>query len=345
MNTYYRQTLEKVEEILDRVIPPGADRTWGNRISGSADALVPDEAYGLINAPARDLLGRGGKRWRPVLMSFCCELCGGGDAALPFTPLVELPHNGSLIIDDIEDSSDTRRGSPAVHLVHGMDMAINTGNFLYFLPQVLIDESALPVERKYQLYSLHAEALRRLHLGQGLDIQWHRDPGAYPSRGAYLRMCRFKTGSLAALAGQAGALLAGASAEIRLLLGNLMEDLGVAFQIIDDVTNLTTGNPGKDRGDDIVEGKKSLPVILLAEKNPASRDVLSDLFLRARSLGIRDGREVVEEAIGLMDRGGAIDEARKEAEEMLLRVRETLTERFQPSPAREAVEELVASFL
>lgn len=337
--------MEKVEEILDRVLPPGADRTWGSRVSGSPDASVPDEAYGLINAPARDLLGRGGKRWRPVLMSFCCELCGGGEAALPFTPLVELPHNGSLIIDDIEDSSDTRRGQPAVHLVHGMDMAINTGNFLYFLPQVLIDESDLPVESRYHLYSLHAEALRRLHLGQGLDIQWHRDPGAYPSRAAYLRMCRFKTGSLASLAGQAGALLAGASGETRELLGNLMEDLGVAFQIIDDVTNLTTGNPGKDRGDDIVEGKKSLPVILLAEKDPASRDILSNLFLRARSRGIIEGREVVEEAIGLLDRGGTISRARREAEEMLQGVREALKDRFPPSPAREAMEELLASFL
>ena len=337
--------MEKVEEILDRVIPAGAEGAWGNRVSGAADTAIPAEAYGLINAPARDLLGRGGKRWRPVLMSFCCELCGGGEAALPFTPLVELPHNGSLIIDDIEDSSDTRRGRPAVHLLHGLDMAINTGNFLYFLPQVLIDESHLPAEQKYRLFSLHAEALRRLHLGQGLDIQWHRDPGTYPSRAAYLRMCRFKTGSLASLAGQAGAILAGASGETRELLGRLMEDLGVAFQIIDDVTNLTTGNPGKDRGDDIVEGKKSLPVILLAEKDPSSRGVLSDLFLRARGMGIREGRVVVEEAIGLMDRGGTIDEARKEAVEMLHGVRNTLTERFQASPAREAVEELLASFL
>ena len=258
---------------------------------------------------------------------------------------MELPHNGSLIIDDIEDSSDTRRGQPAVHLIHGVDMAINTGNFLYFLPLYSIDESSLPVELKYRLFSLHAEALRRLHLGQGLDIQWHRDPGAYPSREAYLRMCRFKTGSLAALAGQAGAALAGASEETRNLLGNLMEDMGVAFQILDDVTNLTTGNPGKDRGDDIVEGKKSLPVILLAEKDPSCRPVLADLFLQARSRGITEGREVVEEAIGLMDRGGTIAEARKEAAAMLHRVRETLTGRFNPSPAREAVEEMLSSFL
>ena len=86
MNTHYRQTLEKVEEILDRVLPPGADRSWGNRVSGCADTAVPAEAYGRINAPARDLLGRGGKRWRPVLMSFCCELCGGGEGKLADSP-------------------------------------------------------------------------------------------------------------------------------------------------------------------------------------------------------------------------------------------------------------------
>ena len=167
MNSHYRQTLSRVEEVLAGALPFEADQSWGNRATGCTARGVPPEAYRRINAPALDLLKRGGKRWRPVLMSLCCELCGGGGAALPLTPLVELPHNGSLIIDDIEDSSDMRRGAPAVHLRFGEDMAINTGNLLYFLPLYLIDEADLPMEAKLLLYTLHGKALRLAPLRPG----------------------------------------------------------------------------------------------------------------------------------------------------------------------------------
>ena len=106
-------------------------------------------------------------------MVLCCELAGGeAEEALPLAPVVEFPHNGSLIVDDIEDSSDLRRGEPAVHKIYGEDMSINTGNLLYFLPTFLIDESDFSDELKLRLYRYYTVNLRRLHFGQGLDIQW-----------------------------------------------------------------------------------------------------------------------------------------------------------------------------
>ena len=177
-----------------------------------------------------------------------------------------------------------------------------------------------------------------------MDIQWHRDPYALPAKEAYLQMCRHKTGSLAWLAGQAGAAVAGAPAADRNRLGNLLEDMGVAFQILDDVKNLTTGNPGKERGDDIVEGKKSLPVILLGQGHPERKRQLAAFFEEARKGGIRQGQNAVEGAIGILETAGAIGDAQAEAETMLHRVRRILAESYPVSPARESIEELLTSF-
>ncbi len=345
MNFYYKQTLIKVEEILSRTLPDKHLRDWADINAGCSVFPVPSEAFLKINQPALDLLGRGGKRWRPVLMCFSCELFGGGDKALPLTPLVEFPHNGSLIIDDIEDSSDMRRGKPAVHKLYGTDMAINTGNFIYFQPLTLLEIMDIEESLKLRLYSYYGQALRRLHFGQGLDISWHRDPGFFPGKEEYLQMCRFKTGSLARMAGQSGAAAAGASLEDGEFLGELLEQMGIAFQIMDDVKNLTTGNPGKNRGDDIVEGKKSLPVIYLAVDYPEHRNKISALFADAGEKGVIDGNMAVEKAIGLMEDTGVIAKARRDAEAMLLKVEEKLMDRFSPSSPREAIVEMLSSFL
>ncbi len=174
----------------------------------SGTGISPAAADALI-APAYDLVRRGGKRWRPLLMTLVCGAAGGNEAdCLPLTPLVELPHNASLIHDDIEDHSDTRRGEPSVHIKYGEDIGINSGSFLYFLPTVCIDQwnaggansgadTAVARNAVWRLWAFH---LRRLHLGQALDIQWHRSFDIIPTVDEYLAMCALKTGALARLA-------------------------------------------------------------------------------------------------------------------------------------------------
>ncbi len=93
-------------------------------------------------------------------------------------------------------------------------------------------------------------------MGQGLDIQWHNNHECFPLVDEYLQMCRYKTGSLARMAAEIGVAAGGGSDDRALEMGCACEEMGVGFQILDDVVNLTTGNPGKKRGDDIVEGKK-----------------------------------------------------------------------------------------
>ena len=340
------EILDKVEGVISRTIPTISDKGWITRTAGNIKNKISEDAVNIINCPALELLGRGGKRWRPVTMVLCCELAGGEiGEVLPLTPLVEFPHNGSLIVDDIEDGAELRRGKPAVHKIYGDDLSINTGNLLYFLPTFLIDESDLADELKLRLYQYYTLNLRRLHFGQGLDIQWHNDHECFPSVEEYMQMCRFKTGSLSRLAAQSGFAVGGTDPNTCMTLGELFEDVGVAFQIIDDVINLTTGNPGKDRGDDIVEGKKSLPVIFHAMADPDSLPRLVELFGEAGELGAEAGRAPIEEAIALIEQSGSIDRARNRAYEMIRGAKGMIERSFQSSAALDSLSSMFDGFL
>ncbi|GHV79721.1 polyprenyl synthetase [Spirochaetia bacterium] len=325
MDSPYTRRLEKIEAVLNAQLPENPDRAW---VTGNFPALpgaVPPELVKSLTLPGWDLIARGGKRWRPLLATLVCESLGGGDGALALVPLVELPHNASLIHDDIEDNSDERRGKPAAHILYGTDTAINAGSFLYFLPLTCIEAWDAPLELKNRVYRLWGEHMRRLHLGQAMDISWHRDQASLPSLAEYDLMCRLKTGCLArfaAILGVYGAAAAGGiqAGEIETWVGTLgdaAEKLGVAFQILDDVKNLTTGNPGKKRGDDIVEGKKSLPVLLYLHGLGGARglrpqdagEMVRRCFQAAAVSGV--SAPEVEELIACLEASGVLAEARK----------------------------------
>lgn len=333
MSDLLKERLRKIESEISACIPEIPSAEWLKPAVGPLQQKLARETLKQINAPARALLDRGGKRWRPLFMLFCCELSGGGENALPLTPLVEIPHNGSLIIDDIEDNSSERRGGAAIHLLYGTDLAINSGNYMYFLPAFLIDKSNLGNRERLLVYESFMENLRRLHLGQGMDILWHRDHNYIPGVAEYLQMCRLKTGSLARMAAQIGVIAGSGSVELIDYLGRAAEDFGAAFQIIDDVKNLSSGIPGKQRGDDIIEGKKSLPVILHLRKEPHTRDELKELFEKAAALGPA-GRAVKEinRAIDLLTGSGSLQEAEVIAGRIMKNARQLIVKAF---PCRE----------
>jgi octaprenyl-diphosphate synthase len=315
MRDEYTKLLAAIEGELRSVLPENPDEAWFARFFGHLGAAPHEDLRRALNAPALDLVRRGGKRWRPLLLVLAAKAFGREDGALSLSPLVEIAHNGTLIVDDIEDGADTRRGGPAIHLLHGLDVAVNAGNLLYFLPLALIDELDIAVDRRLELHARYGFHMRRLHLGQAMDIHWHREHAFVPDRGSYLAMCALKTGVLARAAAEFGALTAGAPSSAIAALGSAFERAGVAFQILDDLRNLTTGNPGKKRGDDIVEGKKSLPVILACEARPALVDELAALFVAAADEG--PGSPAVEKAIGLIADTGALDTAERSARNML----------------------------
>jgi octaprenyl-diphosphate synthase len=362
MKQQYARRLEKIEEVLECWLPEIPGTNWINAVF--PDIKKTDDAALLsLAAPPRDLLSRGGKRWRPLLMTLVCESLGGGEAALPLVPLVEFCHNASLIHDDIEDCSDERRGKPAVHLLYGEDTAINSGSFFYFLPLSCIDPWAAGLEKqglapnaalvyKNKIYEIWGEYMRKLHLGQAMDIYWHRNFSVIPDIEAYYSMCALKTGCLARLAAVLGVCAAEAAgmpqkvaANAAISFGGGAEKLGVGFQILDDVKNLDTGIPGKKRGDDIVEGKKSLPVLLYLNRYPEQRSLVARCFAAARASGV--SAPETEELIGVLTRAGALDEARERGLALVDEARQVFAGPLQMEPQQKAVRqacELLAAF-
>ena len=327
MKNEYNRRLEKIEAVINTWLPENPDSAWVEKVFGAAaGSYVSPELAMSLARPGWDLVNRGGKRWRPLLMVLAAESIAGesgGEAALPLAPLVEFPHNASLIHDDIEDNSDERRGKPAVHLIYGMDTAINSGSFLYFLPLACLEAWAAPDAAgvKENIRTAWASHMRGLHLGQAMDITWHRDYSSLPGLDEYDRMCRLKTGCLARLSAVLGvyaglfSLKKSGYQELADVFGSAAEQLGVGFQILDDVKNLETGIPGKKRGDDIVEGKKSLPVLFYLHRYPEKRDFAARCFSAARSKGVTAPE--VEEFISALEGTGILDEARGKASEYI----------------------------
>jgi len=338
MEQQYTRRLEKIEAALERWLPANPGHDWAAKVFPGLADTIDTRLLQALTAPGKDLLSRGGKRWRPLLMTLVCEALGGGDAALPLVPLVELCHNASLIHDDIEDNSNERRGKPAVHITHGVDAAINSGCFLYFLPLACIDS--------HNVYTLWAGYMRKLHLGQAMDIHWHRNFDLIPSVDEYFAMCKLKTGCLARFAAELGAEIAamnGASTVPITYLGETAEKLGVGFQILDDVKNVTSGIPGKKRGDDIVEGKKSLPVLLFLHQWPEKREMVFRCFNAARSGGVSVPE--VEELIQALLTAGVLAEAEARGKALITEARDVFADTGEELPLTDEGRTLLAGLV
>ncbi|WP_024653950.1 polyprenyl synthetase family protein [Borrelia persica] len=231
---------------------------------------IKENTINTIQAPIIEIISRGGKRIRPMLMILLAHALGYNDTdtenLYKLSMLLELPHSGSLIIDDIEDGATRRRGKPAVHLIYGLDNSINTANLIYFLPAKLIQNSNLKTRQKLLIYEIFFTTLSNLHLGQGIDIALHN--GTYiPNIEEYISLVELKTSSLFGMAGFLAGIITNNDNQAKNLYNTFL-NIGTCFQIIDDIKNIKDGITGKDFGDDLIEGKKSLPIIyFLREKN------------------------------------------------------------------------------
>ncbi|MCQ2981329.1 MAG: polyprenyl synthetase family protein [Treponemataceae bacterium] len=319
MSGQYTARLQKIEEVLSANLPKPVTAEW----TEDSLSLLPEDItlsdVEHLTEPSFSLISLGGKRWRPLLLVLSAELAADPLKAFPgeahnlieqayaLTPLVEFVHTASLIHDDIEDKSDMRRGKPAAHCVYGLDFALNAGSWLYFQAAQCVFNSTLEPAMQNTLLKEYLTQVRRLHLGQSLDITWHNTDDFIPGINQYMGMTRLKTGTLAYLAAKIGFLAGGGSMEEADSLAKEAASIGVGFQILDDVINLTTGIKGKAKGDDIVEGKKSLPVILFLEKHPEEKEHLISLFRRAA----KEGQEssAVTECVTLLNESGAVEEA------------------------------------
>lgn len=335
--------LQNIESSLRKMLPSQLSGEWNNSLFGLLPECVTTIHTSVLADSGRNLIKLGGKRWRPLLLVLCAQAVADTEdtpqAAYELAPLVELAHTASLIHDDIEDSADTRRGAPAAHIIHGLDVALNAGTWMYFAASNAISNSGLNESQQLLLHRLYARELRRLHLGQAMDIMWHKDNTAIPTVAEYTAMVRLKTGTLASLAAQVGIIAGGGTESQAIEMGQVAGDIGIGFQVLDDVINLTTGNSGKKRGDDIVEGKKSLPVLLHLASCPEDFAKIMASFQKAKEEGIESS--AVEECIQIISSKGAIEKAKDMA---ALLISEACAKTKQLYPNSIATDKIAALF-
>jgi geranylgeranyl pyrophosphate synthase len=248
------------------------------------DTVGPTKA---IAEPLRELLSRNGKGTRARLFALILQAFGKEEKEYrDYMFIPELSHNGTLIIDDIEDDSTLRRGKPCIHHIYGTDVAMNAGNALYFLSllPLLRRHKALPDSVRSKIFEVYVQAMINLHFGQSMDIAWHRGllDREHISEDNYLQMSALKTGALFRMSTQIAGALAGVSESVLEELGQFGCAIGVAYQIRDDVLDIqgdrfALGKGGQ--GKDITEGKVTLMVIhALRSAGPAGRRRLKEIL-------------------------------------------------------------------
>jgi octaprenyl-diphosphate synthase len=215
----------------------------------------------LIQDVATYLLGNGGKRLRPALVALCAKACGyTGNADIDLGVIVEFIHTASLVHDDIVDDAATRRGSVPANRVWGNQLAVLFGDFLY------ARSLALSVSLgKLRLVEVLTEATSRLVEGEMLDVL--HNGNADLDLDAYMDVIDRKTASLFAGCAQAAGVLADVSSEQEAALASFGHDIGIAFQLIDDLLDYAADPEklGKQVGADLREGKMTYPLIHLLD--------------------------------------------------------------------------------
>jgi len=258
--------------------------------------------------------------------------------------VLEIAHNATLVIDDVEDQSLLRRGQPTMHETEGLDVAVNTGVLMHLIPlQILLEVTSLTDEQKTAAVRVYTQELVAVYYGQALDIAWHQKKSEVVLREQYLEMCRLKTGGLMRMASRMACLIAKQDGEATEKVTRFAEAAGIAFQIRDDILDLTAneGVFGKAFGNDISEGKMSLPVILaLSELNAVTANRLRDIL----NMNTRD-KNHIREAHEIILSTSAIDEASEIAREMISGAWEDAGAIFNEESGKGSLEQLVNEFI
>jgi geranylgeranyl pyrophosphate synthase len=328
--------------VLDMVGPP----TWKHDSDAYSEA---------VSRPVWDLIDRGGKHWRPMFGLLLLETLGvpSGPYEELISNVIELNHDGSLIIDDIEDQSTIRRGAECIHRRYGIDVAINAGNTLYFLPYLLLNKGyGLSDQQLVELYRIIVRFQVRAHFGQGQDIQWQRqlsrrwleqrlETGLAEQA---LQMYAMKTGAATEGMSEAACVIAGAPEKVRSVYAHLGRTFGAAFQVMDDVLNFSTSPDWtKLSGEDLAAGKPTYVIIRALEMLSGARqyrlmDILGDERLRGTPEGFAEG-------VALVRSSGALEEARQFANDILAAGWRSFSEYAAPSEAKSMLRMLTAGLL
>jgi geranylgeranyl diphosphate synthase type I len=305
--------LEAMNEALDRELGRLSQRAGSNQ-----SALLTEMVQ--YHLGLRKNGDRPGKRLRANIALLTCEAFGRRYAdAIWAAVAVELVHNFSLVLDDVQDGDELRRGRPAVWKVWGTGQAINAGAAL----EALVTRSVVDLlparhsDRTRPALALLSEAMLALCRGQVLDLQFEQRIDV--SVDEYIEMITLKTGALFECAARLGGVAAGAGEASLSRAGQFGHHLGLAFQVIDDILGVfgTTQQTGKRVGSDLKNGKKTLPTLVALKSGPAgNRRVLRSLLTRAKFTA-----EELETARAIIGQSGALQVCRRQAAEHLAEAR------------------------
>lgn len=280
----------------------------------AVDAIIRARLHSeilLVRQVAEYIIQSGGKRLRPVLVLLAGGACGHASAHLQeLAAVIEFIHTATLLHDDVVDGSQLRRGRSTANARFGNPASVLVGDFLYSRAfQMMVSVGNMRV------MDVLAEATNTIAEGEVLQLMNVHDPDV--TEDAYLDVIRFKTAKLFEAAGRLGAVLAGAPPEVEAALATYGKHLGTAFQLIDDVLDYSgdLAETGKNLGDDLAEGKATLPLIhVLRRGTPAQ----AALVRRAIEEG---GLAEFEPVMAAIRETGALAYARSAAEAEATRAR------------------------
>jgi len=257
----------------------------------------------LVRQVASYIVASGGKRLRPALLLLACGAAGyRGDARFQLAAVVEFIHTATLLHDDVVDESGLRRGQRTANAAFGNAASVLVGDFLYSRAfQMMVEAGDLRV------MGVLAEATNTIAGGEVLQLMGSHDPEVDEAR--YLEVIRRKTAKLFEASARLGGVLARAPAAVEDALADYGVHAGTAFQLIDDVLDYSgeSGEIGKSLGDDLAEGKPTLPLIYAMRAGSREQ---AELVRRAIQEG---GREDFPAVLAAIRGCGALDYARRAA--------------------------------
>ena len=257
----------------------------------------------LIRTIANYIVASGGKRLRPALVLLAARAFGDGDNARhELAAVIEFIHTATLLHDDVVDESSLRRGRKTANAEFGNAASVLVGDFLYSRAfQMIVEAGSLRVMK------VLADATNVIAEGEVLQLLNVHDPDTDERK--YLTVIRYKTAKLFEAATQVGAIIGGASPAVEAALAEYGMHLGTAFQLIDDVLDYSGDlhETGKNLGDDLAEGKPTLPLIYaMRAGNAAERELIRHAIEHG-------GKADLEGVVAAIQRVGALDYAREQA--------------------------------
>ena len=283
----------------------------------AVDAMIQSRLQSdvvLINQLGNYIINSGGKRLRPALAILCARACGYKQAQhINLATIIEFIHTATLLHDDVVDNSDLRRGRETANNLWSNEASVLVGDFLYTRSfEMMVEMGSM---RLMQILSHTTNVI-----AEGEVLQLLNCHDADTTEQSYLDVIHHKTAKLFEAAGQLGAVLAQGSSEVELAMSKYAMHLGSAFQLVDDLLDYSESSEtiGKNIGDDLAEGKPTLPLIYAMKHGSAEESQ------RIREAIEHGQRDKIDDIITIINKTGAIDYTAQAARSEVERAKKSL---------------------